>query len=446
MAEQQAALAADATRLVLYETQKYFKYRPDLNELRDSMLNGMLPDIERVYANHESYDVKETFRAATLRQLGQIYFEAGKFEKARERFAECEAIAIKLHQQGRLSRPHKNLATCDLWIGDTEMRFGNYDVAEQRYRSLIEHRKKYYAGHPKISSAAVTQSMAEAHGRLGDALLRLGKLEEAKPLMQAAVDARRKWYLAAPRDLRAGEELSGTLGRLSKLCEDSGQFQEMLVASKQSLELFRRSAAEKSDIPTIHNLAVALKRMGRQYQIVDDLEQAEPLLRESIDQFELALKKIPDFAETQVHAADGYYFLAKILLTSGRDNSQQCERGLELCDQLLAKSKNPTNRVLKLKLVALSGQVAEATKLADEIAGEHDNALFCLCGAIGYAFAAETCVDPQRQELIDKALQCVSDALELGWDQYVILRTDKDFSLLQELDAYHQLIDAAEDK
>ena len=124
---------------------------------------GILAEIERVYAAQADYDVKEMFRASTLRQLGQIYFEAGVYEKALERFQESETIAKTLHQQGRLPEPDLNFGTLDMWIGDTHVKLGNLEAAEQRYLSMIEHRKRYFASHPEIAATIASSG----HGRSG---------------------------------------------------------------------------------------------------------------------------------------------------------------------------------------------------------------------------------------------------------------------------------------
>ena len=99
-----------------------------------------------------------------------------------------------------------------------------------------------------------------------------------------------------------------------------------------------------------------------------------------------------------------------------------------------------------MKLDVLLLLVERATMLADALVGEHDDAFTCLCAAIGYSLAAEHCDNPQKQKLIDTALECVSDALDLGFDNYVTLRDDKDFAVLQKLDEYHELINDAESK
>ncbi len=446
LAEFQADLALDATRMVLYQTQEFFRSKPEYNELRNSMLAGILQKIEGLYAERQDYDVKETFRASAIRQLGQIYFEAGRFEQALEQFLESERIALKLQQEGRLARPHLNFATLDLSIGDTQKQLGNLDQAERRYLGLIEHREKYFASQPSIDTKSAEQSMAQAYGRLGELYLLNRKVELALPLIQRSLDARRKRYEAFPSNLQTGEELSGALRGLSNLYEQTGQFPEMITASEQALKLLRRSSANKSDFPTVANMAGVLKQLGRQYQLAGDRQNAESRLRESVTQFEAALSQSPGNGRAQAGAADSYYLLAQLLFRSGQDHSQQCERGIALCDLLLAKSQSVANRVLKLKFVALSGQVEQASKLADQIAGEHTDEEACLYGAIGYAMAADHCDDPQKQELLDKALDCVRDALKLGFRQFVILRTDLDFEPLQKLDAYQQLLDAAENE
>ncbi len=431
--------------MVLYETQSYFKFRPELNDLRENMLGGILTEIERLYTSKQGPDVKEIFRASTLRQLGEIYFEAGVYDEALKRFQESENIAKRLHQQGRLSRPHLNFGTLDRWIGSAQAKLGNLDVAEQRYHSMIDHRRQYFDSQPGIAKAASEQSMAEAYSLLGDVMRLQGKIEQAKPLLQRALDTRRTWYEAFPRDLKTGEELSGALGSLSGLYEQTAQFPEMIAASEQAVELLRRSAANKSDFPTAFNLAAALRRLGRQYQLINEPEEAEAQVRESIVNYEAALKASPNFALAQAQAADSYYMQAKLLFQTGKDHTQQCQRGIELSEQLLAKSRSTQNRVLQLKLVALSGDVDRASKLADELVGNHTSAYHCLCGAIAYALASEHCDAPQQRQLLDRAIDCVRDAVfKLGFRDFVVLRTDPDFAPLQKQDEYQQLLDTAE--
>jgi tetratricopeptide (TPR) repeat protein len=345
-----------------------------------------------------------------------------------------------------LDRPDLNFGTLDMWIGDANLKLGNLEVAEVRYRSMIEHRKRYFAAHPQIKPTLVRQSMAEADSRLGEAYRLQGKLAEAKPLLQQSLETRRAWYEAFPRDLKTGEDLAGALGSLSNLYEQTGEFEEMIAASQQALRLLRRSAANKSDFPTNFNLGVALKRLGRQYQLVDDSERAETHLRESVVAFESALKVGPDHGKAQVQAADSYYLLARLVYFSEQVPSGLCQRGIELCDQLLAKAPNDLNyRVMKMKLVALSGQVDEAVRLAEELVGERTSAYRCLCGAVGYALASQHGDESQRRELLGQALDCVRDAvLKLGFREFVVLRTDPDFAPLQQLDEFQRLLNEAE--
>jgi tetratricopeptide (TPR) repeat protein len=447
LAEDQADLALDATRVVLYQTQQFFRYKPELTVLRKSMLDGILPEIERIYSVDTRYDVKEKFRASTLKQLGEIYFEAGAYENALERFKESEAIALDLHGQGRLSRSELNLGTLDHLIGDAQLKLGNLDLAEKRYLSMIEHRKRYLAAQPRIQENAKKQSMAEAYGRLGEVYGLQGRVAEAMPLLQQSLDTRRTWYESNPRDLRTGEELAGALGQLSSLYEQSGQHDEMIAASEQALTLLRNSAANKTDFPTVFNLARGLRQLGRQYLVVDRIQEAEECLQESVTNYERALDDTPDYGLAQSQAADAHYLLAQILFRSGREHGQQCRRGIELCGLLLEKSRNTANQVMKLKLVALSGDVEEATRLADEFVGQSNNAFRCLCGAIAYSFSAEHSEEPQRQQLIDKALDLVKIAVvDLKFGDVGVLRNDPDFGPLRRVPEFEQLLSAAESK
>ncbi len=55
------------------------------------------------------------------------------------------------------------------------------------------------------------------------------------------------------------------------------------------------------------------------------------------------------------------------------------------------------------------------------------------------------CEELSRQDLLNKAVECVSDAvLKLNFRDFITLRTDPDFAPLQKLDEYRELLDAAE--
>lgn len=439
----QADLATDTTRIVIYETQKYFQSQPQLNPLRKKMLDGILKEIDRVYAVDTDHEVKEAFQASSLRQLGQIYYEAGVYETALEHFFKADEIGTRLASEGRLQQPELSLEKLNLWIGDTLIQLGRYDEAESRYEQMIAYRKKYFAQHPEISPAAVELSLAEGQGRLGRLYRKQGQLDKALPLLQLALDVSRKWYLADPDNLTKGDELSGSYTELSNLYESMGLIPEMTAAGDAALDLLRRSAVARTDEATTANLAKGLRVVGRHRWIAGNVAESEHHLREAIKLYEQVLAIAPAHGIAQPQGADAYYMLARLQLTHGGDCATPAKRGIEILEPLLKKSNTLNNRVLKLKLVAVEGRIDEALASADALAGDRKSADNCLYAAIAYGLSALHFRDQpaRQQELLNEGLNLIQIAVkDLGFDQFGVLRTDRDFDMFQNMPEFEKLL------
>lgn len=443
LANQQADLAADATRIVIYETQKYFRSQPQLNPLRKKMLDGILKEIDRVYAVDTDHEVKEAFQASSLRQLGQIYYDAGVFETALEHFLKADEIGERLADEGRLQQPELSLEKLNKWLGDTLTQLSRYEEAEARYQQMIALRKKYFALHPEIGPAEVELSLAEGQGRLGSLYRKQGKLDKALPLLQLALDVSRKSYLADPSNLAKGDGLSGSYTDLSDLYEATGQIAEMTVAGDTALELLRRSAAEKSGEVPMFNLAKGLRVVARHRWIVGKVADSEQHLREAITLYEQVLSIDPDLAHAQAQGADAYYMLARLQLNQGTDWATSAKRGIDILEPLLKKSTKFEDRFLKLKLIAVEGRIDEALAAADALTGDMKSAHNCLCAAIAYGLSAlHFREQPDRkQELLNKGFNLIQTAVkDLGFDQFGVLKTDRDFEMFQNIPEFQELV------
>lgn len=443
LATQQATLAADATRMVIYETQRHFQLQPQLNPLRKKMLDGILKEIDRIYEVDTDHEYKETFQASSLRQLGQIYYEAGVFETALEHFLKADEIGERLANEGRLQQPELSLEKLNLWIGDTLTQLGLYDEAETRYEQMIAYREKYFAMHPEIGPADVKASLAEGQGRLGSLYRKQGKLDKALPLLLLALDESRKSYEADPDNLTKGDKLSGSYTELSDLYEATGQIAEMSAASDAALELLRRSSAGKTDDVAMFNLAKALRLVARHRWILGNLAESEQHLREAIKLYEQVLSMAPDLAIARAQGADAYYILARLQINQEEECTAAAKHGIEILEPLLKKSNILQNRVTNLKLIAVEGRVEEALTAADDLAGDRKSADNCLCAAIAYGLSAlHFREQPDRQqELLNKGLNLIQTAVnDLGFDQLGVLKTDRDFDMFQNMPEFQELL------
>jgi len=451
LAEEQADLALDATRVLLYETQEYFKGKPEYGELRKNMLAGILKEIDRVYASHLDYDAKEVFRASAIRQLGEIYMEAEEFQKALERFQESEGIALQLVVAGTLPQPDLNLGTLDLWIGRTQDKLGNHEEAESRYLNALAHRKQYFADHPQIKLLTAAQGLADVQGRLGDLYRRQNRPNEALPLLTQDLAARRAWNAAYPHSLETMEELSGALSRLSFLYKLQGRFADAITTSEESVALRRRVADARAGYSTAYNLALIQRQLAELVLALGDLARTETLLEESKATYERLLSEYPNDYDCLAQAAHIYYLLGRVQSQQQRDAAAAFQRGLELQRQALEKS--PRHMVLHhrgtlLKLLASADEREEAQILAAKFDKERQKSYYhSLYAAIGYGLMSRHAEGQQKQDLLNKALDCVRFAVtEQKFREFTPLRTDLDFAPLQELPEYREFLDAAEAK
>ena len=436
----QADLAAETTRMVLYETNECFRRNPQFQTLRNTLLTLIEPKIEQLYSELEGNQIG-VWSANAKRQIGEIRFYQGNYEAALKLFRQSEAIARELHGKGELRMPHRDFGTLDLWIGDTLARLRRWSEVKVRYASLIDHRTKYFQTEVKKDPVTVQQSMAHAHGRLAGLLVAEEKYHDALQLSLQIVQARRAWYETNKRNLSATEELSGALLQLGGIYEHLAQFDAMKVATEEALSLMQRSALNKPDHATTHNLANTYRVFGRQLLVTGKPNEAKENLQKSVENFESAIKLAPEIGTD--YASEAYYLLARAEMRLASDNTKHCRRGLELIEQCLNKDPNGfSNRSMKMKFLALLGQTDAAKKVAQEFVGNGKSKEGCLYGSIGYALAAQhkEVSSDQRKELLANAVSLIRQAVKLGFTDKLVLRHDVDFSPLYELPEFQSIL------
>jgi eukaryotic-like serine/threonine-protein kinase len=445
LALDQQELALEANRLVLYQTQEFFKGKPQLSDLRRELLTLISGKIQQLYDTRYEYDVKEIFRASALRQLGQIDYDLGDKEQALKKFLESEAIARRLIAQGALPRPEMNLSNLDLAIGDAERDLGNLEVARDRYLSMIEHRKKYFGDKEWFMAE---QSLAEADGRLGDVYRRLGEYALARPLLENSLEARRKWHKLAPNRVEPMAELAGALGVMSSLYQAMGDLDATNKANDEALVLLAKLAMHNSDYANVRNLAVRLRARGQQ-SLISRSNDAGEYLEQAVDAFDQLLLEHAGNKDLQEHAAKAHYLLGAYLAGIGQPAENNFDRAIEL--QRPLSEASPENVRLAgtlLMSLARAGRFEEAIGMADRFAEKQDSAYHCAFSSLAYGFLwNHPQTDPElRDDLAAKAVAQTRRFIQLGTHDFKLLRgeTDFDFAALQPIPGYREMLDEEE--
>ncbi len=443
LADDQAELALDSTRLVLYEAKQFFESKPELSALRENMIDSILKGVERLHTERYAHNVQATFAASADSQLGQIYLEAGAFEKAREKLLDAQQQLVALNAEGKLWNADVSQMNITLALGDTYRGMGEPEKAEAEYLSLEQQRKAYFARNPQIDAMASKQSMAQVFGRLAAIYRMLGKPTKAMDYQLRSVDLRRQAYQMDPTDPKAMREIAGALNGLSVTYENAGQMEKMLDASREALEMQTKVAELASDVPTLHNTALNQKVVARQFLLLGRNEESKSLLSQATATLEKLLLTAGDDQRVQGLAADTYYFQGIVLKRMDEDPSTSFARSEELLRQLMVKSANINNQGSLLKTLARAGRTEEAISLADEIAASPEKMMNCGYAAVGYALITEHLrpEDPRREECTTKAIELTRKLIEQGYHDFDSLRkTDHDFAPLQENPSYLQML------
>lgn len=445
LAEDQAELALDTTRLVLYQAKDFFEGKPELLPLREKMIDSIVEGVEKIHAERYETDLQTTFVASADCQLGQIYLELGEFERAKKKLLASQRKLQLLNAEGKLNRADVSQMNISLALGDTYRKLGELDAAEQQYLKLLEQRTAYFANaHDSMNPVAIEASMSQVYGKLGSIYGLLGKPNEAMKYGLKSVEARRKGYEARPNGYQAIANLASALSVLSGMYERAGETEKMLACSSEALELQNQLDIGRTDVATLHNTAMKQKTLARQYLLLGNHDAALQLLHKATTRAEKALKAAADNQKVVSQAVDAYYWKGVAEEQIEGDPAKSFARAEDLQRALLEKSSNINSQGMLLKILARSGDTEAAVELADKMAGE-GKMMSTGYAACGYALVSVHLEEPKRSQVVEKAIENVAKLVDHGYRDFDSLRkTDLDFEPLHKIPAYLSMLDERE--
>ena len=440
LAEDQAELAMDTTRMILYETKEFFKAKPELSPLRKSMLNTILDQVEQIHDGRYTTDVSEIFTASADSQLGQIYLEAGSYQKALDRLLAAEEKLHRIRNDGYLFQADISEMNLTLALADTYRKLGELEKSKEQYLKLQRLRNAYFEKYPQISRFAVAQSMAEVYGRLAVIHRELGEPEKALESILKSVAARRDAFEQYPDASIAIRELAGALSALSVTYERAGNFEKMIDANREALSLQLKLAESQSDVSTMHNIAKDQKVLGRQCMLLDNDTQAEPTLESAASTFEQLLKVAPDNQSIREQAVDSYYYLGVAKSRLEKDATPSFNRAEELQREVIAASDTVMTRGMLLKILARNAKTEQAEGILEELTGDPKEPIYnCGYAAVAFALLSEHVEpdNPKRDQLVELAIEWTRKLIRRGYRDFQAMReTDLDFEPLQQNEAF----------
>ncbi len=169
-AEDNAKLSHDTTRLVLYDTKDFFNSNPELQPLRERLMQQIVDRLERHYAEQTVANPSAVFSVSADRHLGQIYVDAGEFEKAIAKLESSQRGLLALAAEGKVANVASSQTHITLALGDAYYGLGEIKKSEGFYRQLEKQCLAHQVGEEPFDMVPLTT----AYGRLGKVYRALG--------------------------------------------------------------------------------------------------------------------------------------------------------------------------------------------------------------------------------------------------------------------------------
>jgi serine/threonine protein kinase/tetratricopeptide (TPR) repeat protein len=441
LAEENAKLSHDTTRLVLYDTKSFFEANPDLQPLRESLMTQLVERLEQHYAQHAQDNPSAVFSASADRQLGEIYLTIGNFRKAVEKLEESQRQLRTLAAAGQVAGAASSQMHITLGLADAHYGLGDIKKAKNYYLDLEKQCLAIKPGDEPFNMIP----LPTVYMRLGKAYRNLGNPELSRQYLVKTERLRREVYEKNPKSIAAIEDLSEAVGELGQMYARAGDTKRMLESTNEAIRLKMELPATNLNKARQHNLARDQKNLAQQYLLVNQELKSKELLEKAADTLDDLLRNNDD-ARIQSLARNTYYLQGIVLDRLGEDATKSFERAERVQRRLLEKSDNRIARGELMKIFARAGRVDEAMELADQLAGESNESVWnCGYAACGYALIAEQLPedDPQRAALIGNSIELTRRLIRKHqYRDFESLRsTDIDFEPLQQDANYLKMLE-----
>lgn len=444
LAEDQAELAMDTTRVVLYKTKDFFESKPELKPLREQVIQTIVQSVEDIHTDQSKGFGTDVLRASSNLQLAEIYTQLGQYEKAAERAGLCRETFKEIQSKGKLSKANISEMKIAMVTGDAMMGLGEFEEAKEEFQELLKLRTTYFEqNEDRVREGIADASIADALGRLANAELQLGLPTDALTHAKKAESARRLACQLYPKSVAFKRELAGATGFLSTVYERLGEQEPMLKYSKESLQLQQELAARVDDIVALTNLGIAHKVLSRQHLQLGKYAGAES--PEATQLWNRLIKKDDKQLKLLQQAADYFYYQGLALLRQGKDSTAVFDRAAELQRKVVAQLDTLHTKGMMLKILAAAGKAKEASELAGQIEKSGKTAYHYGYVAVANSLLLEHLKDKAKQQAAEKAIESTRQMIRGGYSDFVGLRkTELEFVPLHSNQDYQRMLNEEE--
>jgi serine phosphatase RsbU (regulator of sigma subunit)/Tfp pilus assembly protein PilF len=246
-------------------------YQGNFEKAGEVWIEGIevLKHMEDLYVDDSVKRVKIKENLATLlNNVGVIYKNQGKYDKAIEYYQENLRIHEELGNLLSMARSHAN-------IGNVYFYFGiDYNKALEYYNTALELFRQHSAG-SSLSAESITFGVSG----IANTYLNIGMVYKVLKNMGLAIDNFRK-ALRVFRELDDKPGIANTENQMGLVYLEGGSYEEALTASMNALTIYREIGQRKEVAATLNNLGMIYYRWGRYDQALEFYNQSLDLTKE----------------------------------------------------------------------------------------------------------------------------------------------------------------------
>lgn len=313
-------------------------------------------------------------RAMTLRQIGEVRVEQGRFDDALASFQDALAIYQSMDLAGNADAAVLyELALTHFWIADAHLRRLDHESAEQEILNYRNVTRRVVDLSPGNDDYLLELSMADTN--LGTLAYRQGRFEEARRRFVAAEDAVREVIARSPDNEFYQSILAGTLSWLGSTLLALGDTADGVALQREMIEIGRRSLANSDDMRERFNLAQDMQVLSGSLHSLGEYEEAISVDDEALALFAELVAHDPENKRWERGLALGQAKAARHRLSACRlaDVPAMINGSATLLErQLILDASDTTtsrylqeNRIEQARLLALEGNIDEALALSE---------------------------------------------------------------------------------
>ena len=283
--------------------------------LTSDELGDVLQDLGELQKALESFEsARELWRiqgrqdheASVLNDLGHLAMDLGRLDRARDLLKAADAIWLSLGQS------RQRAFTLD-FLGQVEEDAGRLDEARRYLEQALE-----LHGETSQGRAATLANLAQVLGSEGDR-------ERARALYGQAYEI----FVGLGDRRSAGL----TWNNLASLASADGRFAEALDAAQKALDIFRDIGLSAGEAEAQHQLAKALRGLGRSHQAREHLAAAVRGFEALRQSARSPIRRAFFFAELQ----DRYDRYVDLLMELAEEDPSWAERAFEIHERRRAR-------------------------------------------------------------------------------------------------------------